>query len=360
MTTAFLIFSLYWKMYAPLYLGIVILSIFLLLKKSKKIEILLPTDAPTIAFFCSSFLSWMRNGNNGETTASLLINVVGFSALSWASRASKAQRDRALLISIAIPIIEMMGRILGRILDYDWLWLEPVAPWLSPGFYGWRPLSFAGDWMDYSIWILLVIPIGMKRGYWWYVIPSLIILLFGGSRSALLSLAIIFIGEWMIKRVPRRLIMGYVFFSFVIFSMLFLSGMNYGDRERIAGGNGKTSRIETITTSNGRFEMWNFAYEQWRSAPWLGNGGGSYHFGRSGGGYESDHPHNQILWVLSEYGVIGFVCFVFFLWRARHYYEPHIMGALTLYSMLNVVGGIGTLTVLAFAANFKKGDNPCT
>lgn len=346
MTTAFLIFSLYWKLYAPLYLGVVILLILLLLKKSKRINLALPTDAPTIAFFCSSFLSWIENQNR-EVTAALLVSVIGFAALSWASRSSQRERETALLIAIAIPIIEMMGRILGRASGYGWLlWLEPAAPWLAPGFYGWRPLSLAGDWMDYSIWILIVLPVALRRGYWWYVVPSLIILIMGGSRSALIALAIIFIGEWMIKRVPRRMIMGYAFLSFILFSIFFLSGMNYGDRERIAG-DGTT--FSTLTTSNGRIDMWRLAYDQWRSAPWLGMGGGSYHFRSSG--YESDHPHNQILWVLSEYGVVGLAVGLWWLWRAKRYYEPHVMIALALYSMLNVVGGVTTLTVLAVAAN---------
>ncbi len=80
-------------------------------------------------------------------------------------------------------------------------------------------------------------------------------------------------------------------------------------------------QIETGRISRGpnRGEYWSEAYEFFLSAPFIGHGLRSFAVLRSGREGEGTHPHNILLQIACEMGVIGLFLFFIFFWIAlRH------------------------------------------
>ena len=60
-------------------------------------------------------------------------------------------------------------------------------------------------------------------------------------------------------------------------------------------------------TESTRFSMWDEALELWRNKPWWGYGGMSYTDKQGGVTFSFGHPHNSIVQILYEYGLMGFI-----------------------------------------------------
>ncbi|MFT5708313.1 MAG: O-antigen ligase, partial [Oceanospirillaceae bacterium] len=58
-----------------------------------------------------------------------------------------------------------------------------------------------------------------------------------------------------------------------------------------------------------RGSLWLKGYELWEQKPVLGNGADGYYLAKNGS--EGTHPHNWIVLLLVQYGLIGFICFTF-------------------------------------------------
>jgi O-antigen ligase len=69
-----------------------------------------------------------------------------------------------------------------------------------------------------------------------------------------------------------------------------------------------------------RWLYWPAAIRFWLAAPWMGNGFASFSYlYRGGAEYAGGHPHNIVLQILAELGVVGLILFGAFVWTAlRH------------------------------------------
>jgi O-antigen ligase len=69
-----------------------------------------------------------------------------------------------------------------------------------------------------------------------------------------------------------------------------------------------------------RWLYWPAAIRFWLDAPWLGNGFASFSYlYHEGGEYAGGHPHNVVLQILAELGVVGLILFGAFVWSGlRH------------------------------------------
>lgn len=91
-------------------------------------------------------------------------------------------------------------------------------------------------------------------------------------------------------------------------------------RERILLGYSEVVNYEPLrmTSLGARIDMWRFAVAGALESPLLGHGAGSYHhlasshFGHCV--WVCTHPHNQYLYFIFEYGVLGLLGFIWLLW----------------------------------------------
>ncbi|MFQ3322784.1 MAG: hypothetical protein ACI90U_000596 [Pseudomonadales bacterium] len=60
-----------------------------------------------------------------------------------------------------------------------------------------------------------------------------------------------------------------------------------------------------------RGSLWLKDYDLWEQKPVLGNGADGYYLAKNGS--EGTHPHNWIVLLLVQYGLIGFICFTFLI-----------------------------------------------
>lgn len=151
------------------------------------------------------------------------------------------------------------------------------------------------------------------------VLIILMALLSSGSRMPLISFIIVFLVAFFISFKIRKGIIyikkgtGYflTLFGLGIVSIFSLAPTGVFDTviRRVS-----ILFIETGggTSAEGRLERYQTAYETWTNHPFFGTGIGSFplHFR----GLDTiDYPHNIILELLSEIGIIGFLIFTFFI-----------------------------------------------
>jgi hypothetical protein len=121
-----------------------------------------------------------------------------------------------------------------------------------------------------------------------------------GGRGTVISLFLGFIIIWLIYRKKASIIctatvkfcaIGYLIYLIILFasSQLFgnIDSPPYAALLRL--------------TSSGRLEFWSIAVESIKNSPWLGVGPLMY----SSLSQSLNHPHNSILWLMSEWGVPG-------------------------------------------------------
>lgn len=69
--------------------------------------------------------------------------------------------------------------------------------------------------------------------------------------------------------------------------------------------------IDSHLSSNARLEAWAEALSLWRKGMWVGHGGMSYSDPSFNFSYSFAHPHNSLIQVLFEYGLLGLLVTVF-------------------------------------------------
>ncbi len=123
-------------------------------------------------------------------------------------------------------------------------------------------------------------------------------------------------------------------------------------RERFFGGDNAITLSNGLTlNTSGRDRLWEFTISSWQRNPWFGNGPGSAQEAITPMFRNIEHPHNEYLRILHDFGIVGLALFALGvlillgqLWqRARRYDEPHHWAAL-----------MSLLAVLAIAVT----DNP--
>ncbi|MCB1885889.1 MAG: O-antigen ligase family protein [Geminicoccaceae bacterium] len=96
---------------------------------------------------------------------------------------------------------------------------------------------------------------------------------------------------------------------------LFLSGETTNTLERFVKA---FNSVEDTSVAEGpsRVFYWPAAYRMWLDAPWVGNGLASFSMLFYGREIEGGHPHNIVLEILAEQGVVGLSFFLVFVWSA--------------------------------------------
>ncbi len=92
-------------------------------------------------------------------------------------------------------------------------------------------------------------------------------------------------------------------------------------RQRMFGSDAVLRIGNVSINAMGRLTFWTYTIESWLESPWLGKGPGSW--SRETGILIVDHPHNDYLRILHDYGVVGLALFLWSLsaifarlWRA--------------------------------------------
>ena len=155
------------------------------------------------------------------------------------------------------------------------------------------------------------------------IIFSMYALPMAGTRSALVALfGALSIFLMLIMRIRSR----YRFFAFSIFFIIFFVGfiIVFSHSELLS----RFSKILELSAWSPRLTAWNVAWESIKDAPLLGRGAGAsyslfFEYAPADwrlfyGGRSFNHPHNQILEVLQEGGVLGLCVYVIF-WGSIFY-----------------------------------------
>lgn len=112
----------------------------------------------------------------------------------------------------------------------------------------------------------------------------------------------------------------------MVISVIFLVSSSSLMLERVIRAYTEITQYQSfgITSLGMRIDMWLLALDNFLEHPLLGTGLGTYH--QIAGVHfahlrDSDlvftviHPHNQYLFFAMEYGVLGLICFCWFLWQ---------------------------------------------
>lgn len=132
--------------------------------------------------------------------------------------------------------------------------------------------------------------------------PMCIILYFTISRGAYLGMAVSFIPLILFNLTKKKVLM--INFTVVVA----LLGIYLFSEEIF---NSRVFGLSTGDYSNGRWDYYSLAWEQFKTNPIIGNG--MYQFGFLGGMGKLEAPHNWLLAYLSGIGLLGLICFLLFL-----------------------------------------------
>ncbi|QHH90502.1 O-antigen ligase family protein [Bacillus pacificus] len=132
--------------------------------------------------------------------------------------------------------------------------------------------------------------------------PMCIILYFTISRGAYLGMAVSFIPLILFNLTKKKVLM--INFTVVVV----LLGIYLFSEEIF---NSRVFGLSTEDYSNGRWDYYSLAWEQFKMHPIIGNG--MYQFGFLGGMGKLEDPHNWLLAYLSGIGLLGLICFLLFL-----------------------------------------------
>ena len=142
----------------------------------------------------------------------------------------------------------------------------------------------------------------------------------------------------------------------VLLVYLLMSEESTATLKRLAGLYEDLSNENATTRGPNRFDYYSSAFNLWLQAPILGHGIGG--FARMHGvmteSAQGSYPHNFILEILVEFGIVGLVLFLFFIWTvakdvtfARLRQEPILLCS----AMLCVVAGFTAMTSFDLVGN---------
>ncbi|MCH7384505.1 O-antigen ligase family protein [Acinetobacter dispersus] len=147
----------------------------------------------------------------------------------------------------------------------------------------------------------------VSKIYFYIIFLIFLALLFNGARSALISIIFPLSILWFVDKENRYLVHKSFF---ALGSALFLYKLIYIIRNYIHA-NDLNSNVYRLSTSF-RYEMWMFMFEKWKITPFLGLNGGfladiQYQYG--------SHAHNIWLRLIFEWGGVGIILVLFFLYQ---------------------------------------------
>jgi O-antigen ligase len=248
----------------------------------------------------------------------------GFWALSWLFfsvilfvHGQGQGQEQQLTILTLFLLVEGSARLAARVAGHPALWLTP------PG-YGWRISLLSGDWGGWTGLLCIAAPFALNSMKGWrrtlLSLDLTIILFFSGSRGAwIAALGAASVSLWMTKGRGWTLLT----LNLSLGAMLFAtsSGLLFEDRGGVAAG---------VGSDTGRLSFHEVALKEIGNRPLFGNGAGNFEW--AGGIY---HPHNAILAILHESGVVGFFSFFLFLLSMRKRIERNLptFVAFTFYAM---------------------------
>ena len=143
-----------------------------------------------------------------------------------------------------------------------------------------------------------------------YTYPFIVFLLtlglwFDGARAALLSVLMGLVVIFIFSTQHRKLVLGTAVVILSYFAVYHLTYYFYSQIHDV-----DTSLNVIRTSSSGRWELWNYAYQKWIEQPWKGMGGNFL----AQTDYPLNHLHNFYLKLIFEWGVLGFIflCWIFY------------------------------------------------
>jgi O-antigen ligase len=142
------------------------------------------------------------------------------------------------------------------------------------------------------------------------------VLAIGGGRGPLLSTALpLLIPVCLSIRLPRRKILASRRLVLVIVLPLVMAG-GLALYTTVTGQRlGTIDRLERLAEGNPRIATYTQATEDWPRAPVLGHGAGSWPILR-GIPDQTSYPHNMILEIMVEAGIVGLILFLALVWTA--------------------------------------------
>lgn len=155
----------------------------------------------------------------------------------------------------------------------------------------------------------------------------LLFILVAGARGPLLAVGLAFMVALMVKapqmprgriEVPRAWLAGLAVFLLAsgYIAYLFATGQVTETLARFIKLLQQAEGETALRTAANRFNYYAAAYQHWLDAPIIGHGVSSFsnlYFGRE---IRGTHPHNIVLQLLVEYGIVGLVLFLGFCWVA--------------------------------------------
>ncbi len=108
------------------------------------------------------------------------------------------------------------------------------------------------------------------------------------------------------------------------------------------------------TAYQDRFYMWKGAWDVFKSSPLIGAGTGGYSSAlkriRPDGDPIISHPHNNLFYLLANFGIVGFALFLFFFWyqlKLALPFRKDFAGSFVFYAYIVILlGGVFNTTIL--------------
>lgn len=164
-------------------------------------------------------------------------------------------------------------------------------------------------------WLLAGWRYGSKRDLMWALVLVLLIIL-SLSRMALATAVLLFPLAW-VGGLRRREWLRLAFVGILISAIVYVAVVSFAPlRNRFALDADAASITGEDATdyTSGRYTYWVITLTSSLESPWIGHGAGSAASLLSAL-YPVDHPHDEFLRVLHDYGLIGLVLFLYALWK---------------------------------------------
>ncbi|WP_319547557.1 O-antigen ligase family protein [Desulfogranum marinum] len=314
-------------------------------------------NAASVGLFlllCCAFFSSAISVNPAKSLAFLsycLIALLAFQGLVKGNTTFDAQYPLAVVgLAVAFYAFSFVEYMVALIVFEQPFFLDTT---MYQGFVNQRFLNQVQSWLLPVVCLLplfVQVPVplsrsvkGFVKGLFWLLIGVYVcILFFTGGRGMLAAwtFTLVMFSLWfgrnyfpVVKCAVGVLLTGtLVYFFFNDFLPWLLST----EAPRIL-----LARI----TSSGRLDIWSFAFDLWLDSPVFGSGPLAYaHYSA-----RFSHPHNFLLWLLTECGLLftlllfGFICWG--MWR----YQQAISGAVSRLSFERLIQSYGLLTAVTVA-----------
>lgn len=164
-------------------------------------------------------------------------------------------------------------------------------------------------------WLLAGWRYGSKRDLMWALVLVLLIIL-SLSRMALATAVLLFPMAW-VGGLRKREWLRIAFVGILISAIVFVAVVSFAplrNRFAIDADAASITGEDATDYTNGRYTYWMITLSSSLESPWIGHGAGSAASLLSAL-YPVDHPHDEFLRVLHDYGIIGLILFLYAVWK---------------------------------------------